>query len=93
MPSKTIRAMFLAFFLLVPACTQDVESELLEAARNGQTERVRDLLDGGADVDTQNADGFTALKWASIRGHIATVQALLDAGADVDVRDSRSQTP
>ena len=93
MPNKTIFALFVAFLTLVPACRQDVNSELLEAAKNGQTERVRGLLDAGADVDTQNDDGFTALKWAVVRGHTGTVQALLDAGADVDIRDKRGQTP
>ena len=93
MPNKAIFTMFVALLTLVPACRQDVNAELLEAAGNGQTERVRSLLDAGADVDTKNANGYTALKWAVVRGHTGTVQALLDAGADVDIRDNRGQTP
>ena len=83
----------MAFLTLTPACRQDVDSELLEAAKNGQTERVKDLLVSGANVDTQAADGFTALKWAVVRGHTGTVQALLEAGADMDVRDNSGKTP
>ena len=93
MPNKSIIVMLLALLILIPACMQNVNSELLEAAKNGQTERVKDLLDAGADVDTKTADGFTALKWAVVRGYTGIVQVLLDAGADVDVRDNHGQTP
>jgi len=30
--------------------------------------------------------GYTALIWATVRGHVAVVQALLAAGANVDVK-------
>jgi ankyrin repeat protein len=93
MPNRIKTALFMAFLTLTPACRQNVNSELLEVAKNGQTGQVKDLLVSGANVDTQAADGFTALKWAVVRGHTGTVQALLEAGADMNVRDKSSKTP
>ncbi len=92
MTNKKLIPMFVAFLTLVPACTQDVNLELLDAAKNGRTERVKELLDAGADVGTKTDDGITALWWAVVRGHTGIVQALLDAGADVNARDNRDQT-
>ena len=93
MPSKTTLTLFVALFSLIPACSQNVNAELLEAAKSGRTERIKGLLDAGADVNTKDPDGFTPLKWAVVRGHAATVQVLLDGGADLNMRDSRDQTP
>lgn len=86
-------SMLAALMALIPACRQDVNTPLLEAAKSGQSEQVKSLLDVGADVNTRNADGFTALKWAVVRDHTGTLQVLLNAGADVKVRDNRGQTP
>ena len=49
--------------------------------RAGDTERVRQLLDEGAPVDEKGEYGYTALMWASKRGHTEVVQLLLDNGA------------
>jgi ankyrin repeat protein len=42
------------------------------------------LLAAGADANDTRADGSSALRLASERGHIPTVQVLLAAGADVN---------
>jgi hypothetical protein len=93
MRNNSTIAILVACLALIPACRQDIRTELLEAAKSGQSEQVKKLLDAGADVNTQNADGFTALKWAVVRGHTSTVQILLNAGANVNILDNRSQTP
>ena len=58
-----------------------MSSPLYHACRNGDTERVRQLLDEGAPVDEKGEYGYTALMWASKRGHTEVVQLLLDNGA------------
>lgn len=55
---------------------------LIWAARNGQTEIVRLLLDGGANVNAITKDGFTALVHAIDNGHQETAHLLLERGAD-----------
>jgi ankyrin repeat protein/uncharacterized glyoxalase superfamily protein PhnB len=57
---------------------------LHEAAKRGQVEVVRLLLQHGANPNAREAgDSTYPLHWAAAHGHIDTVRALLDAGADV----------
>ena len=39
------------------------------------------IIDAGADVNTKNKDGLSALMGAAIKGHTETVKTLLGAGA------------
>ena len=54
------------------------------AARNGDTEIVRLLINHGANVNAANDRGHTVLYCAGGHGHLDTVQLLLDNGADVN---------
>ena len=56
---------------------------LVDAAKRGDAPAVAALLDGGASVASADADGSTALHWASHRDDAETVARLLGAGADV----------
>jgi hypothetical protein len=42
---------------------------------------ARLLVDGGADIDKADKNGYTALKFARVMGHTAIVKLLLAAGA------------
>ncbi len=44
----------------------------------------------GADVDAQDADGWTALTHACAKAHYEIAQQLLDSGAGLDVQESNS---
>jgi ankyrin repeat protein len=59
------------------------------AALFGQAAVVARLLAAGADVESADAEGLTALMWAlnGQRSSVPLVQALLDHGADVDRPD------
>ena len=59
---------------------------LMRAALEGNTERVRELIDRGADVDQRDDNGRTALMFAVINAHCETMNVLLEAGADVNAR-------
>ena len=65
-------ARFLITFSLVPA-VQAGGSPLHIAASLGQTDRVAALLEDGARVDTQKADGSTALHCAATMGHVSLI--------------------
>jgi len=57
------------------------------AARNGDTDIVRVLLDAGADVNARGkANNHTVLYCAGGHGHVDTVRLLLEAGADASAR-------
>ena len=69
-------------------------SPLHDACRNGDTERVKQLLDGdgGAHVDEKDVYGDTALMWASRHDHTEVVKLLLDKGALLDEKDKYGRT-
>lgn len=56
------------------------------AARNGDTEIVRLLIEHGANVNAKNTRGHTVLYCAGGHGHVDTLQLLLDKGADCDAK-------
>jgi ankyrin repeat protein len=65
---------------------------LLEAARNGHSSMVNQLLKDGADVKAQDKDGLTALHLAAGHGHKDTMIVLLNSGADVKPQDKDGWT-
>jgi len=66
---------------------REVDKELLLAAKSGDKERVRLLLENGANVNARDRYGWTALMWAVFKGYKEIVKLLLENGADVNVRD------
>jgi ankyrin repeat protein len=57
---------------------------LVDAARRGEVELVRSMLDDGADVNAAQGDGLTALHASAERGHVEIARLLIAAGADLD---------
>ena len=80
--------------LLVPSSVygQDLDSLLIAAAWNGQTEKVKTLLEAKADVEAKDENGDTALMAAAFNGPTEAVAALLEAGADVSVKNDKGVT-
>ncbi len=79
-------------FALV-GCTPNLH----KAAREGDADRVRNLLDAGTDVNVRNADKqrlqYTALHWATYYGHLEIAIILISRGADLDAEDPTYSTP
>jgi ankyrin repeat protein len=55
----------------------------VEAAMNGNRDAVKALLKEGADVNTTQADGMTALHWAAQKGDVELAKVLLYASANL----------
>ncbi len=62
--------------------------ELMNAARRGDLEAVERLLDGGAEVDSTDRYGSTALAAAAVNGQREVVRLLLERGADPNLAES-----
>ena len=87
MPNKAVIALTVALLVFsLTACIQDVNLQLIEAGRKGETRNIEGLLAAGAEVDAKDEKGVTALMYASAEGYAQSVEALLDAGADVDAQ-------
>jgi hypothetical protein len=71
---------------------QGPATNLLDAAKLGDTALVRELLARGAAVDTVDRRGLTPLMWAAAGGNTEVVRQLLDRGAVVDRRAADGST-
>jgi ankyrin repeat protein len=65
---------------------------LLVAAANGQSTRVKQLLDAGASVNAKDADGQTPLMKAVAGGHRSLAITLVLLGADLTEQDQHGLT-
>jgi ankyrin repeat protein len=75
----------------LPVATPE-EFALLEAAKVGDQDKVRQLLSSGVNPDARdNRDlpwNVTPLMYAAEGGHLKVMECLLEAGADINARDA-----
>merc|ERR1719424_107143 len=72
----------------------DTQDTLLTwAARHGQAEAVRLLLEAGASVGATTGGGASALYIACQNGHLDVARLLLEAGAAMDQAKENGATP
>ncbi len=68
----------------------DQDVKLFNAAQKGNIEKIRVLLDQGADINVKlGVDKWTPLMTASREGNLEAVELLLGEGADPNIRDAR----
>jgi hypothetical protein len=67
--------------------------ELIAAAARGDLARAETLIAAKTPLDTQDAEGRTALLHAVDRNHVDIAKALIAAGADINVRAKNLDTP
>ena len=76
-----------------PAAEGGGLTAMVFAAREGDLESVRILLDAGADVNQQTQYGWTALLTATQNRHYVLGSYLLDHGADPNLANKGGWTP
>ncbi len=74
-------------------CTQ-----LVREAREGNEQRVRELVAAGAPLDLDDGSGWSALYWASMQGQARIAKRLLDGkyegkGADINLQEKLGWAP
>jgi len=66
---------------------------LILATREGGLESMKVLLDAGAPINQQSANGNTALIVAAMNGNAAAINFLLERGADINLANAQGWTP
>jgi TonB family protein len=66
---------------------------LMRAARDGERENVKALLEQGVDVNVRDPGGWSALTYAAAKGDLEIVKVLLSKGAEIDPKDQTEPTP
>jgi len=84
-------AVFGLAIALIAACAE--RPALVDAAKKGDRAALRDLLQKKVDVNAAEADGSTALLWASYRDDLESAGLLLGAGAKVNAANDLGATP
>ena len=70
----------------------EYDTELIDAARNGQDDLISSLLDLGANVNHEDRGGRTALLFAAAHGSADVVSLLIEHGADINHEDKYGET-
>jgi len=67
--------------------------DLCTAAKDGDLERVRQLLDAKADIDQQDIEGSTPLHQACRYSHLEVARLLIESKANLELRRKVGSTP
>ena len=66
---------------------------LHKASRDGDLEKVKYLIQIGAQIEAQDNESWTPLHFAADRDHLEIVQYLIDHGAQIEAKTQIEQTP
>jgi len=83
----------IAAVLLVGCGNPEADRALIQAARTGNHEAVKQHLASGADVNATDRIGRTPLHFASSVGDKKFVEFLITKGADLNAKDQNGRTP
>ena len=72
---------------------ENIGEFLVAAAHANRTKDIETLLSKGADIDSRDHDGETALIRAAMMNHPEAAEFLIEKGADVNAADRNNKTP
>lgn len=84
---------FVTLFSITVTAQNNQDVELLAAAKAGDGDTARLLLDGADNINLSEADGMTALHYAVLNNDTALANALLRSGANIHARTRYEITP
>ena len=70
----------------------DINQELIDATRECMSDRIKLLLENGADINAKDGVGNTPLMWAANKGYLEIARFLVENGADIDARNNANWT-
>ena len=70
-----------------------MNEQLIQAVARNETDRIRRLIEQGADLNTQDSEGRTATMIATYNNDVETAKILIEAGADVNIQDDMKNSP
>ncbi|WPJ97406.1 ankyrin repeat domain-containing protein [Coraliomargarita algicola] len=71
----------------------ELQQIALDAARAGDVETLRPMIQAGLPVELKDSKGNSLLMLAAYHGNVQAVRMLLAEGANPDARNDRAQTP
>ncbi|MDH3271469.1 MAG: ankyrin repeat domain-containing protein [Gemmatimonadota bacterium] len=83
MKNTPVRLASILGLSLVLAAATPFESPVADAAQAADADRVRTLLQQGADANAAQADGLTAMHWAALNDDKEILDLLMYAGANL----------
>lgn len=72
---------------------EDLNKKLREAARRGSVGGIMKMIEAGADIQSKDKKGYTALHHAAAKGYEKCIGTLLEFGADIEALNGDSFTP
>jgi ankyrin repeat protein len=87
------RLLFPFALVLATGFSTAAAGPLHEAARSGEVDRIKQLLDQGAALEDRDSTGETPLISAALAGRMDIVQLLIARGAHVQARTKKGLTP
>lgn len=68
--------------------SESTAEDLFDAARNGDVEQIKLILDSGIDINSKTKYGAMALHYAAEKGHLDAVKLLVEKGAELNSADT-----
>ncbi len=71
----------------------DLNEKLLSAVKNGDLNKVEDLISQGTSLEVKDSNGNTLLHYASQKDHLEVVEYLIKKGASLKAKNKDGETP